>query len=193
MSMSVLAPGILIAAPPLEDPHFDRSVVLLASQDEQGAFGWVINGDNVLSVGELLEQSDLEAKGLDDSEILDVQVSRGGPVSTQQVWLVYPSSYEIPGVEPQMEVAPGISATASREFLEHIAGGAEVPVLRAFAGYAGWGAGQLEEEIKQGAWLPSEVSAEILFQTDPSQAWSHAYEMLGVTPLAFTSHIIGSA
>lgn len=191
--MSILAPGILIAAPPLGDPNFDRSVVLLASHDREGAFGWVINGKSLLSMSELLNQADVERSSKVSPETLGELVSCGGPVSPGQVWLVYPSVHGLLGVEPQMEVAPGISATASRDFLQRLGQGEPVPQLRAFAGYAGWAAGQLEAEINQGAWLPGEVTPELVFQTAPADVWNRAYEILGVTPLAFTSRTIGSA
>jgi putative transcriptional regulator len=191
--VSILSPGILIAAPPLADPNFDRSVVLLASHDENGAFGWVINGEGIISIGELLEQAHIARSDELSPKTLREFVSRGGPVSTGQVWLVYPSAHELAGVEPQLEVAPGISATASRDFLQRFAGGEAVPQLRAFAGYAGWAAGQLEAEIHQGAWLPGKVSPDLIFDTEPASVWERAYEMLGVTPLAFTSRVIGSA
>jgi putative transcriptional regulator len=191
--VSILSPGILIAAPPLGDPNFDRSVVLLASHDDQGAFGWVINGERLLSVAQLLEQADITPSGEAHSATLGEAVSRGGPVACGQVWLVYPTAHELVGVDPQLEVAPGISATASRDFLQRLADGAAVPHLRAFAGYAGWAAGQLEAEIKQGAWLPGDVSPHLVFETDPMTLWQRAYEMQGVTPLAFTSRTIGSA
>lgn len=191
--MSELAPGILIAAPPLGDPNFDRSVVFLASHDRDGAFGWVINGNALLTVGELLVQAGLcDEDGVSRSGY-DKAVSRGGPVSTEQVWLVYPSLQKIEGVEGQMEIAPGITATASRAFLEVLAQGRTVPGLRAFAGYAGWGPGQLEREIQAGAWLPGNVSSDLLFATEARDVWSRAYELQGTTPIAFTTRTVGEA
>jgi putative transcriptional regulator len=192
--MSSLAPGILIAAPPLEDPNFDRSVVLLASHDQDGAFGWIINGQPLLSVAELLEQAGIEqAQGTQSSRTLSGPVRRGGPVAIEQVWLVYPSQQMIPDIDGQMEVAPGITATASRQFLERLAQGASVPGLRAIAGYAGWAPGQLEAEIRAGAWLPGDSSFDLVFSTEMDLMWRRAYEMQGTTPIAFTTRVVGSA
>jgi putative transcriptional regulator len=192
--MSSLAPGILIAAPPLGDPNFDRTVVLLASHDSDGAFGWVINGQPLLSVRELLEQAGISrAPSAATSWTLRESVHRGGPVATEQVWLVYPSNEQLAEVDGQMEVAPGICATASREFLERLAVGASVPSLRAFAGYAGWAPGQLESEILGGAWLPGPSSNDLVFSTDIESIWQRAYEMQGTTPIAFTTRVVGSA
>jgi putative transcriptional regulator len=68
-----------------------------------------------------------------------------------------------------------------------------VPGLRAFAGYAGWGEGQLEREIRGGGWLPGDVKTELIFETKAAQVWSHAYQLQGTTPLSFTSRTVGSA
>lgn len=187
--MSSLAPGLLIAAPPLADPNFDRAVVLLASHDRDGAFGWVVNGNCVMSVSELLLRADISSKEVS----VPGQVRKGGPVSPEQVWLVYPTGQRVDGVDGQFEVAPGISATASRTFLERLAEGAHVPGMLAFAGYAGWGPSQLETEIRAGGWLPAPVRADLVLETGADDLWQKAYESLGTTPIAFTSKTVGSA
>ncbi len=187
--MSVLAPGILIAAPPLGDPNFDRSVVLLASHDEKGAFGWVINGPTMMTLEQLLVRAEIT----EDVVELPGQVRRGGPVSEEQVWLVYPESSRLVGVDGQFQVAPGIVATASRSFLERLGQGQKVPRLLAFAGYAGWGPGQLENEIRVGGWLPGPAEDVLVFDTPADQAWTRAYERLGTSPMAFTSRTVGIA
>jgi len=191
--MSPLAPGILIAAPPMGDSNFERSVVLLASHDAEGAFGWVINGEAMLTIGELLEQAEIPAGKDVDYRPLESSVRVGGPVSEEQVWLVYPAEEALLGVSGQMEIAPGLYATASREFLEKLAQGGEVPNLRAFAGYAGWAKDQLEREIQEGAWLPGDVSLPLLFETGASEVWNRAYALQGVSPISFTAKTVGRA
>lgn len=191
--MGGLAPGILIAAPPLSDPNFDRSVVLLASHDEDGSFGWIINGPPLLSVGELLEQAGVPTGPGTHPEFLQQGVCRGGPVATNQVWLLFPESSAAREVEGQLRVAPGIYATASRSFLERLAQGEEVPGVRALAGYAGWAAGQVEHEVKVGAWLPGPADSKLVFRTDTSKVWYDAYALMGTSPMAFTSRTVGSA
>lgn len=186
---SLLAPGLLIAAPPLGDPHFDRSVVLLASHGPEGAFGWVVNGKAVMSVSELLLRTKVTEQRLD----LPGMVRFGGPVSQDQIWLVYPADERIDGIEEQFEVGEGVLATASKAVLERLAQGTSIPRLAGFAGYAGWAGGQLENEIRVGAWLPSEVDPTILFDVPVDQIWARSYERLGTTPIAFVSRIVGSA
>ena len=191
--MSGLAPGILIAAPPLGDPNFDRSVVLLASHDEEGSFGWIINGPAVLTMGELFEQTGMKPSASADRSLLDLEVCRGGPVATNQVWLIFPETAAAEQVEGQLRVAPGICATASRSLLERLAAGDDFRGVRAVAGDAGWGAGQLELEVKSGAWLPASVDSTLVFRTDTSSVWADAYALQGTTPMAFTSRTVGSA
>lgn len=183
----------MIAAPPLTDPNFDRSVVLLASHDDEGAFGWVINGRHVMTVSELMTRADITAPRQSLDRHIPGEVRLGGPVSQEQVWLVYPAGEQVDGVEGQFEVAPGVMATASRTFLEKLAEGSSVPSLLALAGYAGWGPGQLEGEIHAGGWLPGPSFSSLIFSTPREETWTRAYESLGTTPIAFTTRTIGSA
>jgi putative transcriptional regulator len=189
MSSSVLAPGLLLAAPPLADPNFERSVVLLSAHGPEGAFGWVLNGQRAMSLSELLVRTELALEAPKLSGVARI----GGPVAMDQVWLLYPSGSLPSELEGQLEVASGITASASRKVLEVVAAG-RVPVgLVALVGYAGWGPGQLENEIKVGAWLPTDVTAEVVFDTPTSELWARAYARVGATPMAFTTRTVGSA
>jgi putative transcriptional regulator len=186
---SVLAPGLLLAAPPLADPHFERSVVLLSAHGSDGAFGWVLNGQEAMSLPELLQRLELTAGAPELSGL----VRYGGPVSREQVWLLYPSGVLPAELEGQIQVAPGITASASREVLSLIAEGQVLPGLITLMGYAGWGPWQLENEIKAGAWLPTDVTAEIVFETPAEQLWARAYQRVGASPMSFTTRTVGLA
>src|ERR1041385_6534699 len=105
--MSSLAPGLLVAAPPLLDPNFDRSVVLLASHGPEGAFGWVINGREVMSVEELLRRADVTIVGQPPEGVVLV----GAPVSPEQVWLVYRTGDKVEGFGDQFDVGMGMTAS----------------------------------------------------------------------------------
>src|SRR5690606_33589912 len=102
--MSELAPGLLIAAPPLGDPNFERSVVLLAAHGPDGACGWVLNGKAVTSVSELLVRAEVTERRVE----LPGMVRCGGPVSQAQIWLVYPGEERLEDVDGQFEVADGV-------------------------------------------------------------------------------------
>ncbi len=188
--MSQLAPGLLLAAPPLGDPNFERSVVLLAAHGDSGAFGWVINGDELMTMSELLERTDVPAQ----PEIRAAGVVRsGGPVGSEQVWLLYPTSEKPEGIEDQFDIGCGITASSSRLMLGELAAGKAPRTVVGVAGYAGWGPSQLENEIRQGAWLPAEADASLLFSEDPTTLWLRAYERMGMSAIAFSSRVVGSA
>lgn len=189
--MSPLAPGLLVAAPPLGDPNFERSVVLLAAHGDDGAFGWVINGAEIMSMSELLDRTDVQA-----APHINVggSVRAGGPVSTDQVWLLYRTEHRPPGVPDQFDIAGcGITASSSRILLEMMAKGSAPTPLVGVAGYAGWGPSQLENEIRQGAWLPTDVYSSLVFGSDPSGMWLGAYERSGTSAIAFSTRVVGSA
>jgi putative transcriptional regulator len=185
--MSVLAPGFLVAAPPLGDPNFDRSVVLVAAHGDEGAFGWVINGREVMTLPELIERAQVNQSGTTPPVTGSVRV--GGPVSPEQVWLVYPEAERFLNVEGQVEVGPGVLACASRRALELIAEGSAPSKLFGLLGYAGWAPGQLENEIRAGAWLPVDLDLALVFEVPRDELWHRAYEKVGATPMAFTSRV----
>lgn len=187
--MSSLAPGLLVAAPPLGDPNFDRSVVLLAAHGPEGAFGWVVNGRELMSVPELLMRAEIvdhhiEVPGL---------VRLGGPVAQEQVWLIYRSEERFDDLAGQFDVGAGITACASRKVLEAVAQGRAPKSLMGLVGYAGWAPNQLENEIRVGAWLPTDVDRDVVFDVPTDSAWTRAYELVGATPMAFTTRTVGSA
>jgi putative transcriptional regulator len=187
--MSVLAPGLLVASPPLGDPNFDRSVVLLAAHGPEGAFGWVVNGREVMSIPELLVRADVT-----DSPITVPGLVRvGGPVAQEQVWLIYRTEERFSEVEGQFEVGAGITACASRQALEAVAKGQAPGSLMGLVGYAGWAPDQLENEIRAGAWLPVDIDPSVVFDGENADVWTRAYHSAGTTPIAFTTRTVGSA
>lgn len=187
--MSTLAPGLLVAAPPLGDPNFDQSVVLLAAHGPEGAFGWVINGRDVMTIDELLVRADVTDSSIDAKGAVRV----GGPVAQEQVWLVYRTEHKLDGLDEQFDVGSGITASPSRKLLEAVAAGRAPTSLVGLVGYAGWAPAQLENEIRLGAWLPTAADPSLLFDVARGDVWRCAYERAGVTPIAFTTRIVGSA
>ena len=187
--MTELAPGLLVAAPPLGDPNFDRSVVLLAAHGEEGAFGWVINGRELMTLPELLVRAEVTKDRLD----VPGRVRVGGPVSQDQIWLVYPSRYRFETIEGQFDVGTGITASASRHVLEAVARDAPADGVLGFAGYASWAPDQLEDEIRAGAWFPTDLEVSLVFDVPVAEIWNRAYERMGTTPMAFTSRTVGLA
>jgi putative transcriptional regulator len=184
-----LAPGFLVAAPPLGDPNFDRSVVLLAAHGPDGAFGWVINGRELMTLGELLVRAEIS----ETPPPLAGSVRVGGPVSPEQVWVVYRSDERFAELEGQFQVGDGVTASASRKVLEAIAAGTIPKSVLALVGYAGWAPSQLENEVSRGAWLPIDLTPSLVFDVPSERLWQAAYERIGMTPMAFTTRTVGSA
>jgi putative transcriptional regulator len=187
--MSVLAPGLLVAAPPLADPNFDRSVVLLASHGKNGAFGWVINGERVMSLSELATHAGLECDDPQSSSSIYV----GGPVGREQVWLLYRTEERLPAVPDQFDLGFGITASPSQKVLDAILRGRAPKSLRGVMGFAGWEPSQLEREIGRGSWLPMDAEASLVFDVSLEEMWAQAYRHAGTSPIAFTTRVVGQA
>ena len=187
--MSPLAPGLLVAAPPLGDPNFDRSVVLLAAHGPEGAFGWVINGRELMSLSDLLVRADVTPEPPDVRGVVRV----GGPVSQEQIWLLYRIQDRFESIEGQFDVGSQILATASRRVLEALGEGRQHGNVVGLVGYAGWAPSQLDNEIRQGAWLPTEIDPGVIFDVPVDEVWQRAYGLVGATPMSFTTRTVGLA
>jgi len=187
--MSVLAPGLLVAAPPLGDPNFDRSVVLLAAHGPDGRVRLGGERREVMSMPELLMRADVTEHPITVPGLVRV----GGPVAQEQVWLIYRSEERFADVEGQFDVGEGITACASRKALEEVAKGHAPESLIGLVGYAGWAPDQLENEIRAGAWLPVDLDCGVVFDVASADVWTQAYHRAGTTPMAFTTRTVGSA
>jgi putative transcriptional regulator len=186
-----LAPGFLIASPPLGDPNFDRTVVLLAMHGEGGALGFVVNRAAPMKLGELLTFAGYRDVATDDASTVFV----GGPVQPSSGWILC--------LDPALDADDGgvipvgdrIRITSSRTAfdalvrdLEARSPGAADPKRRmVLLGYSGWGPGQLEGEIAAGAWLPVPLDEDVLFHADLDKKWERAYARLGLTPAGVIS------
>jgi putative transcriptional regulator len=151
---------LLVALPALDDPNFERTVVLLLDHDEDGALGVVLNRASEVPVHEaLVDWADLAAK--------PPVVFGGGPVEpTAVVALGRTPVHVVPeGWEPLLERVRLVDVSA-----DPVA--TEVDEVRVFAGYAGWGPGQLEGELDMGAWATVDARPEDVFTATPDELWS---------------------
>ena len=186
-----LAPGMLIAAPPLGDPNFDRTVVLVAVHGDEGALGFVVNRLAPMTLGELLV---LAGYGEAD-QAGSTPVYIGGPVQPSSGWIVCVDPALEAGNDGVIAVGSRVRVTSSREAFDALVrdvgerpASAPDPARRmVLLGYSGWGPGQLENEIAAGAWLPVPLDEEVLFEVALSQKWERAYALLGVSPAGFIS------
>jgi putative transcriptional regulator len=167
---SSVAGQLLVAAPSMGDPHFERTVILVVKHDQDGAVGIVINKP----IGETSIASVFEALGREAGDITgNVRVFSGGPVQPEQGFVVHSADYHR---EETVVVTDHVSMTSSLDVLRDI-GAKKGPakILVAF-GYAGWGPGQLEREIELRAWGLAESDPTLIFDEDRDKVWDHAWE-----------------
>jgi putative transcriptional regulator len=184
-----LAPGLLIASPPLGDPNFDRTVVLLAVHGESGALGFVVNRPAPMTLSELLS---FAGYGSELTSTAPVYV--GGPVQPSSGWILC--------VDPELGAEEGgviavgsrLRVTSSRSAFDALAAdvargeiAADPKRRTVLLGYSGWGPGQLEREIASGAWLPVPLDERIVFDVAVEQRWEQAYALLGLSPVEVMS------
>jgi putative transcriptional regulator len=189
MAKNDLAPGLLLAAPSLHDPNFERTVILLGRHGKDGALGWVINGRELMSVNELFTSSDLVPDGvtIPDGAPFSRTACVGGPVAPAAGWLVYrrPPESIMPGEIP---VGPELAVSGELAAFTTVVRGAGPREFRLLLGCAGWAPGQLEAEIGAGAWLPAPVDITLVFDIPLPEVWGQAYHRsVGADPAAFTS------
>jgi putative transcriptional regulator len=180
-----LAPGYLIAAPSLDDPHFERAVVLMAEHNEDGAVGFIINRPTPLSLGFFLQGIDAElAQMAEESGCDDNPVFLGGPVQNNIAWVLYLDDGR-PLDEGSMRVGPSLILGASMDTLRAFVSGRRRGPFHVLLGYSGWGQQQLEGELLQGAWLPLDMTDDLSFLIPIEDRWEQAILRLGLTPGGF--------
>lgn len=187
---SELAPCFLVAAPSLTCPIYRRSVILLVDHNEDGAFGLVINRPADVRFRQVLGDVGIEVDPVSPPE---APVMVGGPVSPGTGWIIYdPAGGPWPRDE-MVQVADRIAVSASYEMLEALASGHGPKRRLMMLGYAGWGPGQLEEEIAEGSWIPVDLDARLVFETPPEDRWSAALATFGIDPAWVTGLTVGEA
>lgn len=176
----------LIAMPNLADGNFFHTVTYICEHNPDGAMGIVINRPAEMRLGELMEQLGFE---LSDPAIGEADIYQGGPVQTEQGFILHTP---LGNWEATMAVNERVGLTASKDILEAIAQGRGPQHYLVALGYAGWGAGQLENELLENAWLSAPADTGILFETPSEQRWTGAAAQLGVD-LTLLSHDTGHA
>ncbi|WP_205696821.1 YqgE/AlgH family protein [Conexibacter sp. SYSU D00693] len=165
--MASLTGKLLVASPGLEDPNFARTVVAIANHDDDGALGLVLNRPSDTEVGDAVpELADLAEPG-------DV-VHVGGPVQPQAIVLV--AELEDPG-DAAFLLAGRVGLVADTTDREALAGRSDR--RRVFAGYAGWGPGQLEAELEREDWIVEDATPDDVLCEDPASLWSAVLERKG--------------
>ena len=165
----------LIAMPGMADPLFSGTVVYVCEHNERGALGLVINRPIDLDLATLFDKVDLK---LEIQPLAQQPVYYGGPVQTERGFVLhdatgtFSSSLTVPG---------GLEMTTSKDVLEAVADGSGPHRFLMTLGYAGWTAGQLEEELGQNGWLTVEADPRIIFDVPAEDRLEAALSLLGVS------------
>lgn len=184
-----IAPGFLVAAPQLKDPHFVSTVILmLEHQDDDGSIGLVINRRASVTLEAVLSEMKISTPGP-----LDLKdhppLLYGGPVSPERGWIVHTPDWTGPATRA---VDESLSVTASKDILDAIATSQGPEKYRFCLGYAGWGPHQLVDEIKTGAWINVPFASDLIFDTPLDAMWKSALGRLGIDPAQLVS-MVGDA
>ncbi len=187
MEGGFFAGQLLIAMPGISDPRFERALILICAHDEHHAMGLAVNRPvEGLSIPDLLERLDIKSEIHAPPDL----VLMGGPVERERGFVLHTDDYQ---GEYSIEVTEGLTLTATRDVLEALAQHDGPPRQAILAlGYAGWGAGQLEREIKDNVWLTCDADEELIFGADHAHKWSRALAKLGVDPERLSS-VAGTA
>jgi putative transcriptional regulator len=172
-----LAGRMLVAMPGIGDPRFERAVIFLCAHDADHAMGLAINRPvDGLSLGSVLKRLKIECSiALPDDLVL-----MGGPVERERGFVLHTDDYMSPA--SSLPVIPGVSLTATPEVLEAIAGHNRAPRRSLLAlGYAGWGAGQLEDELIANTWLTCDADEALIFGDDHERKWDRALAKIGIS------------
>ena len=165
---------MLIAMPAMADPNFSRSVTLMCQHNKEGAIGITINRQSDFTLGELFFQLNISC---DNQEISSMIVLEGGPVSPERGFVLH-TPFE--GFDSSIKINDDIMVTTSRDVLAAIAAGKGPQHFLVALGYAGWGDGQLESEMRQNAWLSVPADKGILFESALQNRWEKAVGILGI-------------
>jgi putative transcriptional regulator len=172
--MSEFQHMFLIAVPQMGDPNFFHSVVFLMHHDAKGALGLVVNNPLDLSLGEFSSSQKIPCH----EALLGLPVFAGGPVEPDSGWLLHSD----PSIAERQEILPGLYVSRSTQSLGTLLFNGEKK-FRLMLGYAGWEAGQLSQEMKEGAWITTEVNPKYILETEPAETWGVILSDMGVDPL----------
>ncbi|WP_153130023.1 YqgE/AlgH family protein [Dechloromonas hortensis] len=170
-----LTDNFLIAMPALEDPYFSNALVYICEHNENGALGIIVNRPIDMNLAGLFEKIDIK---LEAEQMARLPVYFGGPVQLDRGFVLHRPLGEW---QSTLAVNSEVGLTSSRDVLASV-GSAGLPAeILVTLGYAGWDAGQLENELAQNSWLTVPAKAEILFDLPPEERLPAAMQKLGIS------------
>lgn len=165
----------LIAMPSLQDPNFTQSVTFLCEHNAEGAFGLVINHETDATVAEVLGQLNISSD--ENNPYLNRKIFLGGPVEVERGLILHTPIGEWESTLCQHN---DIAVTSSLDIMRAIGKDQAPEKFLVCLGYAGWGPGQLEQEMAQNSWLSGPADKKIIFDTPVTKRWQAAASLLGV-------------
>jgi len=175
----------LVSMPQLNDDNFTRTVTLICQHDANGALGIVINRLSQHTLNDVFCQLDIDVK---DIQSCSAPVFEGGPVH-QEYGLIIHSRESRREWQSTMVISESLCLTSSRDILVDIAAGTGPDRVLLSLGYAGWGPGQLEQEIMQNAWFSTPVEERILFDRQIDTKWDDAASLIGMDYTRLSSQV----
>ena len=173
--------GLLVASPQMDDVFFAKTVVLLCDYSDEGALGLIVNRVTDLESEEVLNQMEIKLSGG-----IKGPVHWGGPVQPGSVFLTYArqpdvlvSSDELELELPVFQLSGDLWVSPSKKVIEAVSKDEDNPGAFLSLGYAGWGAGQLDQEIQSGSWIFLEEVEDVLFKVKPEDIYEHCIMSLG--------------
>lgn len=187
-SSGSFANSFLIAMPGMTDPTFAGALVYVCEHNEKGAMGLVVNRPTDLSLQILFERIDLK---LEIMPLSQAPVFYGGPVQTERGFVLYEAVgiHDDETYSSSVQVTDRIRLTTSKDVLQAMSAGLGPQRVLITLGYAGWGGGQLEQEIAANGWLTVAADPYVLFDLDPAERYSAAVKLLGFDPAMLSSEV----
>lgn len=170
-----LTDNFLIAMPAMTDPYFAQSLVYVCEHNENGALGIIVNRPIDMNLASLFEKIELS---LEHNELSELPVYFGGPVQLDRGFVLH---RPVGQWQSTLAVNGNVGLTSSRDILAAVGESGNPADFIVTLGYAGWGAGQLEEELAQNAWLTVPARPDILFEMPPEERLPAAMMKLGVS------------
>ncbi|MGH8182778.1 MAG: YqgE/AlgH family protein [Rhodanobacteraceae bacterium] len=174
---------VLIAMPGMLDPNVERGITFICQHNEEGAMGLMVNRLSDFKLGDVLQQMHMPCER---AEVATAPVLVGGPVQPERGFVLHASGER--EWESSYRVNEELAVTTSRDILAAMADGEGPRRVLVALGYAGWGAGQLEQELRDNAWLTVQADDRILFDTALDERWHAAVALVGINPANLTSY-----
>ena len=169
-----LTDHFLIAMPAMEDPYFAKSLVYIAEHNDQGALGVIVNRPIDMDLATLFKKIDVP---FESAALARLPVFFGGPVQTDRGFVLH---RPLGSWQSTLVVNQEVGLTTSRDILLSVGQAGQPSDMVITLGYSGWGAGQLEHELAQNAWLTVPANSRILFELPYEEKLASALELLGI-------------